>query len=302
MSLPASPLNKDPVALGHPPSANAWSSAVTAMAASRSGRVGIALALLLVLFATLGPWAIASDPLRLDLSSRHQGMSWVHPFGTDHLGRDMLARTAWGARLSLGVACTVTLAAVAMGTLVGLLAAWFGGLVDSLLMRLVDVVLAVPGLLLALALAGVFGAGIIQAMLAIVLTAWAAPARLVRSQALVVRRRPAIEASRAGGARNASIVWRHLLPGVASTLTVVATLEAAGAVLALGALSFLGLGSAPPAPEWGRMLLEAKPYLTEHPLQMLAPGLALAWAVLAFQLMGDGLRDTLDPRAHRSAD
>jgi len=279
-------------------SPNVWAD----MAASRSGRVGMALALLLFVFATVGPWAISSDPLRVDLSSRHEGISWMHPLGTDHLGRDMLARTAWGARLSLGVAVTVTLVAVATGTLVGLLAAWFGGLIDSLLMRLVDVVLAVPGLLLALALAGVFGAGIHQAMLAIVLTAWAGPARLVRSQALVVRQRPAIEAARAGGARSAAIVWRHLLPGVASTLTVVATLEAAGAVLALGALSFLGLGSAPPAPEWGRMLLEAKPYLAEHPLQMLAPGVALAVAVLAFQLMGDGLRDTLDPRAYRSGD
>lgn len=220
-----------------------------------------------------------------------------HPFGQDKIGRDVLARTLAGARVSLAVAMATVAVSLTVGTGVGALAGFAGGAVDTALMRVVDVLLAFPGLLLAIALAGALGPGVGNVILALSAIGWTGYARLVRAEVRRVRARAHVEAAIALGVSPRAVLVRHVLPLVAAPVTVQAAFGAAAAVVAEASLSFLGLGVQPPQPSWGSMLAEARSFVVEAPHLVVAPGLAITAFVLALHLLGDALRDVLDVRS-----
>jgi peptide/nickel transport system permease protein len=248
-------------------------------------------------FAVAGPWIIPSDPNAQQLALRLAGPSWSHPFGLDELGRDILARLAVGARVSLLVGLVVVSVSATVGVLVGAVAGYRGGLVDDALGRMMDVLLAFPGMLLAIALVAVLGPSIGHVVLALGVIGWVGYARLVRGQVLKIREFDYVQAARALGAPSLRILVRHVLPATLAVVTVQATLGMAGAVLAEASLSFLGLGVQPPTPSWGTMLDAGRAHLFEAPHLTLFPGLAIALLVLGLNFVGDGLRDWADPRA-----
>lgn len=239
-------------------------------------------------------WPVPPDAI--DLAGRLAPASAGHPLGQDALGRDVLARLLGGARLSLGIAVAAVSLAAAVGIALGALAGWYGGWVDELLGRIVDVLLAFPGLLLAIALAAVLGPGRLNLVVALAVLGWTGYARLARTEVAARRRQDLTAAALALGASPARVVGRHLLPLAAPSLLVQATFGLSGAILAEASLAFLGLGAPPPAPSWGGMLDEGRQFLLVAPHLVLAPGAALAGTVLALQLLGDGLRDLLDVR------
>lgn len=251
---------------------------------------------LLALTALVGPALPAWDPLAVDLPGRLRPPSAAHLLGQDALGRDVLARLIAGARLSLGVGAAVVALTLAAGVALGALAGYAGGRVDEALSRAIDVLLAFPGLLLAIFLAAVLGPGVGHAVVALAILGWTGYARLTRSQVAGLRRRDFVQAAEALGATPGRVVVRHLLPLTAPALIVQATFGLSSAVLAEASLSFLGLGAPPPTPSWGAMLNEGRSFLLVAPHLTLFPGLALALTVLALQLLGDGLRDRLDVR------
>jgi peptide/nickel transport system permease protein len=233
---------------------------------------------------------------RIDLAAGLAPPGVSHPFGQDKLGRDVLARTLEGARVSLTVAAAAVLVSVLVGTLVGATAGFVGGRIDLLLMRVVDVLLAFPGLLLAIALAGALGPGIGNVILALSVLGWTGYARLVRGEVRAVRSREHVEAAVALGLPSHLVLLRHVLPLVAAPVAVQAAFGAASAVVAEASLSFLGVGVQPPSPSWGSMLAEARSFVVEAPHLLLAPGLAITTFVLTLHLLGDALRDHLDVR------
>ena len=258
----------------------------------------IAGAVILLVFATcaaLAPWIAPRDPARQDLPRALEGPSAGHPLGQDRLGRDVLARLVYGARVSLSVGFAVVAVSLAIGLLLGSLAGYFGGLVDAGIMRIVDVLLSFPGILLIIAIAGVLGPSLRHVVLALAVLGWTGFARLVRGQILSLREREFILAARAIGAGPARIIVRHLLPNLMGPVIVQATFGIAGVILAESSLSFLGLGPQD-VPTWGRMLQEGTDYLLFAPHLSIFPGLAIALTVLAFNFLGDGLRDRLDPK------
>lgn len=252
----------------------------------------LAGALLAVLAGTFAPAA----GTRITLEEGLAAPELAHPFGRDKLGRDVFARTLAGARVSLAVALAAVAASVAVGTAVGATAGFVGGAVDLVLMRLVDVLLAFPGLLLAIALAGALGPGIGNVILALSVIGWTGYARLVRGEVQRIRRREHVQAAFALGLAPRLVLARHVLPLVAAPLAVQAAFGAASAVVAEASLSFLGIGIQPPSPSWGSMLAEARNFVIEAPHLVIAPGLAITALVLALQLLGDALRDALDVR------
>jgi peptide/nickel transport system permease protein len=247
-------------------------------------------------FAVAGPWIIPSDPNAQQLALRLAGPSWSHPFGLDELGRDILARLAVGARVSLLVGLVVVSVSATVGVLVGAVAGYRGGLVDDALGRMMDVLLAFPGMLLAIALVAVLGPSIGHVVLALGVIGWVGYARLVRGQVLKIREFDYVQAARALGAPSLRILVRHVLPATLAVVTVQATLGMAGAVLAEASLSFLGLGVQPPTPSWGAMLDAGRSHLLDAPHLAIAPGAAIAFMVLSFNLAGDALRDKIDQR------
>jgi len=247
-------------------------------------------------FAVAGPWIIPSDPNAQQLALRLAGPSWSHPFGLDELGRDILARLAVGARVSLLVGLVVVSVSATVGVLVGAVAGYRGGLVDDALGRMMDVLLAFPGMLLAIALVAVLGPSIGHVVLALGVIGWVGYARLVRGQVLKIREFDYVQAARALGAPSLRILVRHVLPATLAVVTVQATLGMAGAVLAEASLSFLGLGVQPPTPSWGAMLDAGRSHLRDAPHLAIAPGAAIAFMVLSFNLAGDALRDKIDQR------
>jgi peptide/nickel transport system permease protein len=261
--------------------------------------VGAALLALFVLAALAAPWIAPRDPNRVDLTRRFAAPSVAHLLGTDNLGRDVLSRLLHGSRLSIGMAVTATIGSTAIGLILGVLAGVRGGRVDTLIMRTVDVLQALPGLLLALAVVGVLGQGLGNLLVAMVLVWWAGYARVVRGMTLSVRERPFVEAARAGGIPESRLLVRHILPNLIGPTLVLSTLDMGRTLLAVSGFSFLGLGVRPPTPEWGAMLAEAKSYLDRAPLLLIYPGSAITLMVLASNLVGDGLRDALDPRLRR---
>jgi peptide/nickel transport system permease protein len=262
---------------------------------NRLAVLGAALVAIVLTAALVGPIIAPYDPAEGDILAKHQGPSLAHPLGTDFLGRDQLSRILHGARTSVSAAVVLMFVIMAVALAVGVAAGYAGGLMDVALMRLADVVLAFPTLVLALAIAGFLGPGLRNALIALAVVWWAGFARIIRGQVLAVRGRGFIEAAEAAAGTQWGIVRRHVIPNVASTVVVLATLDIGAVVLALAGLSFLGLGIQPPDAEWGRMLFDAKPYLERQPLEMAVPGCAIAVTVLAFNLLGDGLRDALDP-------
>lgn len=265
----------------------------------RLSLAGLVIVVFFVVVAVTGPWLSPHDPTAVKPALRLTGPSVVHPLGTDALGRDLLSRLLVGARWSLGTAALATMSVVVIGVAVGLASGYYGGILDAVAMRVVDALLAFPTLLLTLAIVGTIGPGLRGVFLGLVAVAWADYARIVRGSVLAIRERQYVEAARAAGATDRRLLLRHVLPGVLSPVLVLATLEMGQLVLALSGLSFLGLGAQPPTPEWGAMLNDGRTYFLTAPQLMLFPGIAISLIVLGLNLLGDGLRDLLDPRLHR---
>ncbi|NPA69654.1 MAG: ABC transporter permease [Crenarchaeota archaeon] len=222
--------------------------------------------------------------------------SLAHPFGTDWFGRDLLTRCLYAARVSLSASLIVVLAGVCIGTIIGLIAGYFGGIVDEVLMRVTDAFLSIPSLILAIAIAAVLGHGITNAIIALSVTWWPWYARLVRGEVINIRNEVYILAARAMGASSWYIMFRHILPNIAGPILVNASMDMGFAILAIASLGFIGLGAVPPTPEWGSMISAALQYGLDYWWELVFPGLMIFIAVLGFNLLGDGLRDLLDPR------
>ena len=237
------------------------------------------------------------DPAQLDLASRLLPPTHAHWFGTDELGRDVFSRTLYGARVSLCVATAVVALSLAVGLLLGMLAGYHGGWLDTLInLYLSNAFLSLPGILLAVAVVAFLGPSLINLILALALAGWVNYARLVRAQVMAVKERAFVQAARSLGASDLRIMFRHILPNILQPLLVQATIGMAAAVLSEATLSFLGLGVQPPTATWGAMLNDARSHLFESPYLVFFPAAAVALCVLAFNLIGDGLRDALDPR------
>ena len=265
-------------------------------------RFGIAVIVIMALAAIAAPW-IANDPLKIDLTSYLQKPSGEHWLGTDVQGRDIWSRLVYGARVSLTVGLISQGIALLLGVSLGLLAGYYGRWVDELVMRLADVTLAFPTLLLLIAMVAAFqpSMGVVFATIGVV--GWAGMARLVRGQVLVVRQLEYVQAIRALGAKDIRVMLQHVLPNVIAPVVIAATLGVAGAIMAEAALSFLGLGVPPPTPSWGSMIADGRDLdqLRRAPWTSVFPGMAIGAAVLGFNLLGDALRDALDPKQHRRA-
>ncbi len=261
------------------------------------GALGAVMLGVFVLCALLAQWIAPTNPAAIDLLHRLQGPSMAHWCGTDELGRDTLSRLLWGARLSLIVSFSVVAISAALGLVVGGVAGYFGGWIDTVLtVAAMNTFLALPGILLAIAFAAFLGSGLENLILALAIGGWAGYARLVRAQVLAVRGREFVEAARALGAGGLRLFFRHIVPNIAQPLLVQATISMGGVILAEATLSFLGLGIPAPAPSWGAMLNDARTHLFDSPHLVLFPALAIALAVLSFNFVGDALRDLLDPR------
>ncbi len=259
-------------------------------------RAGLAVVVLLALVAVSAPWLAPGDPYRGDLAVALRAPSPAYLLGTDAQGRDVLSRVLFGARLSLTVGLASQAIALGVGLTLGLLAGYYGRWVDAVLMRVADVTLAFPSLLLLIAIAAAVKPSLPVVCVVIGLVGWAGMARLVRGQVLVVRALEYVQAARALGASDARLVTRHLLPNVLGPVVVAATLGVGGAIMAEAALSFVGLGAQPPTPSWGAMVADGRDLLRVAPWVSLFPGVAIGLAVLGLNLVGDGLRDALDVR------
>ncbi len=265
-------------------------------------RVGAGLAALLVLVALLAPLIAPYDPAAIALTERLQGPSAAHWLGTDHLGRDILSRLMHGASVSLGAVAVVLVLIVVFGIGIGGLSGLIGGRVDAVIMRACDMFLTIPTFVLAMFMVGVLGTGLVNVVLAIALSHWAWYARLVRGLVLSLKERDYVLAARVAGASRLRIFAEHILPGVVAQLVVLLTLDIGHMILHVAGLSFLGLGVTPPTAEWGVMIGDARDFIWTHPLLLLWPGLAILLTVAAFNLLGDALRDALDPTLRAEGD
>ena len=262
----------------------------------RGAMVGLVVVCLFVAAALFAPWLAPFDPIETSWSAIRQAPSATHWFGTDDIGRDVFSRVIWGTRASLLAGVISVSISLALGVPIGVAAGFAGGFVDALISRITDAFLACPFLILAIALAAFLGPNLTNAMIAIGVSATPIFVRLARGQVINVKVEDYIEAARALGNRPFRIAWRHVLPNILAPVMVQATLAIAAAVIAEASLSFLGLGQQPPAPSWGSMLNTAKNYVDNAPWMAIWPGLAIFLLVLSFNLLGDGLRDALDPR------
>jgi peptide/nickel transport system permease protein len=259
-------------------------------------KVGAAIVVLAALSAIAGPALAPFDPAAQELALRLAGPTRGHPFGLDELGRDILARVLAGARISFFVGITVVTVSAAVGTLLGAIAGYFGGVADDVISRVIDTLLAFPGLLLAIALVAVLGPSLGNVLVALTIIGWVGYARLVRGQVLRAREFEYVQAARALGAGALRILVRHVIGTSIPAIVVQATLGMAGAIIGEAALSFLGLGVQPPTPSWGTMLNGGRVHLLDAPHVTIFPGLAIALLVLGFNFVGDGLRDLTDPK------
>ena len=258
---------------------------------------GFSILVLLVVVAIIGPWIAPHDPLQQVLSDRLLPPgSASHWLGTDQLGRDILSRIIYGSRLTLSIAILVVVVVVPIGLLIGTTAGFFGGWVDNVLMRVTDIALAFPKIVLALAFAAALGPGVFNAVIAISITAWPAYARLARAETLRLVQTDFIHVARLQGASNLRILLRYIVPLCSSSVIVRATLDMAGIILTVAGLGFLGLGAQPPSPEWGFMVASGRTVLPDSWWVATLPGFAILLVSLAFNLLGDGLRDVFDPR------
>ncbi len=260
-------------------------------------KIGFTIVCILILLALFAPWIAPADPAAQNLPARLQPPSASHWMGTDELGRDILSRTIFGARISLLVSVCVVLGTGGIGLTIGMIAGYLGGAFDRVVnLLLINAFLSFPGILLAIAFAAFFGPGIGKVILALIITGWAGYARLARAQVLKVKELEYVLAARSLGASSPGIILQHLLPNILQPVLIQATIGMAGAILAEATLSFLGLGVLAPLPSWGAMLNDARNHLFDAPHMVIFPALAVILAVLAFNLLGDAWRDWLDPR------
>jgi peptide/nickel transport system permease protein len=264
--------------------------------------VGVVLVILFLLLALFAPWIAPQDPAAIHLPERLDAPSHAHWFGTDELGRDILSRIIFGARISMLVGGSVVLISLALGLVIGSVAGYYGGAIDRFVnIVLMNAFLSFPGILIAIAFVAFRGPGVFNLVLALSLGGWVGYARLVRGQVLAAREREFVEAARALGASDLRIIARHILPNIIQPVIVQAAIGMAGAILAEATMSFLGLGVPPPTASWGTMLNDGRVYLFEAPHLVLFPALAVMLAVLSFNFIGDALRDYLDPRSRMEA-
>ncbi len=278
------------------PQAGPWRRAARRLRRRRAAMFGLAIVLGFIVLALFAPWIAPHDPIATSWGAIRKAPTVEHWFGTDDIGRDVLSRVIWGTQASLLAGVVSVSISLALGVPIGLAAGFLGGAVDGLISRITDAFLACPFLILAIALAAFLGPSLSNAMIAIGVSATPIFVRLTRAQVLNIKVEDYIEAARAVGNPPWRIALRHILPNVTAPLIVQATLAIAAAVIAEASLSFLGLGQQPPAPSWGSMLNTAKNYVDQAPWMAIWPGLAIFLLVLAFNLLGDGLRDALDPR------
>ncbi len=272
--------------------------AVARVRGSRSAMLGLATVVLLALLAIFAPQLSPNDPTKVCLEDRLISplTESKYPLGTDHLGRCVLSRLLYGARVSLAVGILVVGVSTALGVALGVVSGYYGGILDSVIMRLVDATLALPSIFLAVVIAGMLGRGLASVMIALVVVEWTSYARVARGSVLSLKEKEFIESARSLGASDSHIMAHHILPNIIAPVIVVATIGMAYVILAAAALSFLGFGAQPPTPEWGAMLNAGRVYMRTAPYLTILPGFAIMLLVLAFNLLGDGLRDILDPR------
>lgn len=261
--------------------------------------IGGVVLLGLVVVAIGAPWIAPHSPTRTDLMATLAGPSATYPLGTDQFGRCVLSRLIWGSRVSLQVAISVVVLSLSIGTLIGAIAGYAGGLIERVFTTLNDILLAFPGFLLALAIVAARGSSLESIILAVSIAYVPRVAVVMRSVVLTIKPRPFVEASHAIGMTNARILWKHVVPNAMPPVIVVATVSAATAILAEAGLSYLGLGVQPPTPTWGNIISDGQLMIVNAPLISVSAGLCIAVAVIALNLMGDGLRDTLDPQMQR---
>jgi peptide/nickel transport system permease protein len=280
-----------------------WTTTASALGRhNRLAAAGLVLVAVFVIFALFAPWIAPQDPAKIDLPSRLQPPSAAHWFGTDELGRDVLSRVIFGARISMLVGASVVIGSLLIGLFVGSIAGYYGGLADKFFsVILMNAFLSFPGILLAIAFVAFLGPGIFNLILALCIGGWVGYARLVRAQVLAVREKEFVEAARALGASDWRIITRHITPNIIQPVIVQASIGMAGAVLAEATMSFLGLGVPPPTASWGSMLNDARAHLFDSPHMVFFPAAAVMLAVLSFNFIGDALRDYMDPRSRIEA-
>jgi len=261
-----------------------------------SAMIGLVIVVALLLVAAAAPLVASQDPLAQNLPQRLQPPSWAHLFGTDALGRDIFSRVVYGTRVTLVIVLLVVITVGPIGLLIGCAAGYLGGWVDTVLMRITDVFLAFPRLVLALAFVAALGPGLENAVIAIAFTAWPPYARVARAETLVIRNADYISAIELQGASQGRIVWKHVVPMCMPSLIVRTTLDMAGIILTAAGLGFLGLGAQPPIPEWGAMISAGREQIFDQWWVATFPGLAICVVALGFNLLGDGLRDVMDAR------
>lgn len=268
----------------------------------KAGILGLLGLLVFTGVALAAPYVSMHDPQTVQLGIKLQEPCRQYPFGTDHLGRCIFSRVIYGSQVSLAAASIVLVSVLAISLPIGMIAGYAGGMVDQIFMRIVDTILAFPMLILALAIAGFLGSGLVNVMLALAAVWWVSYARIVRGLTLAAKEKEFVMAAKASGAKTLSILYHHILPHVLSTVIVLVTLDTGKLIMALAGLSFLGLGAQPPTPEWGSMLNDGRPYFQAAPHVMLFPGLAIAVVVLCCNLLGDALRDALNPQGTSQAE
>ncbi len=266
------------------------------LTSSTPALIAVVLLIMLALTAVVGPFLVSHDPLAMDLDALRQPPGKAHLLGTDSKGRDILSRVVYGSRISLTVGIAASALSLVIGIFFGLIAGYFGRTVDAFFSQVFDVFLAFPSLLLAIGISAVMPPGLTSAMLAITLVGWAGFARLVRGITLSLKEQTYVEASRALGASPSRILYRHILPNALPLILVAGSLRVGGFILLEAALSFLGLGVQPPTPTWGSMISLNRAYINSAPWMVIFPGLAISVTVISFNILGDFLRDKLDPR------
>lgn len=263
---------------------------------NKAFRVTSLLVLLLILITVLAPVIAPYNPLEAVMRDANAAPSAAHLFGTDKLGRDVLSRILYGASYSLTSVLFLVFLIFVVGTFLGVIAGYFGGIVDTVIMRFADMMISFPGVILAIAIAGILGGSLVNAMIAMLCVTWTKYARLSRSMVLKIKKRDFVDAAIVSGGSSVHILWVHILPNILPLLVITAAADIGAMMMELAGLSFLGFGSQPPAPEWGLMLNEGRQQLQTAPWLMIFPGLAIFITVVVFNLWGDSLRDVLDPR------
>lgn len=273
-----------------------WKSFYNKLKNNKSALIGAYFLVFVVIAAIIGPFLTRYDPTIVDYSTKLLKPSADHWFGTDHNGRDIFTRIVYGMSLTLSVGFISVIFGAVFGIILGIVSGYYGGKWDSLIMRITDIMLAFPGLLLALAIVSALGKSLVNVIIAVSIFSIPSFARVVRGSTLAVRKLEYVDAMRSLGAGDSRIIFGHILPNIISPVIVQATLRIAISILTATGLSFLGLGAQPPTPEWGAMLNDGRSYITQHPHIALFPGLSIVLVVVAFNLLGDGLRDVLDPK------